>query len=277
MKLKKRIWPPTPYWGGKHYAVPTLMKFVPDDTRKVISPFFGGGALEATLAGQGVEVEGGDIFEPIAEFWDCAINHNWRLQAAIRAIGHPDKARWVELQKEVIAAEGPRQAAICWLVLTYSFAGMGFSGGGYFSHPHKILPLAVDKLKRFEDLPMSVRHASFVATLEAAADNDLDALVYADPPYDKMEAMYGHKRAWDAIDHDELAYYLAPFDRWILTIDPTPKIKRLYRGAYWAPLTHFNPAYSFNHGSRQTARDIIIMSPGVARSTPRLVPLNRLI
>jgi len=276
MILKNRIWPPFPYWGGKHYALHTILANVPDGTDRVIAPFIGGGSVEATLAANGVKVEGGDIFEPVANFWECATHMNAELRREIEEIGEPERDHWLNLVGELDDLSPLAQAAAFWVVACYSYAGMGASGGGYFIHPHRRFSLAVDKLRRFDGLPMSVDQAEFGKTLEWGADYALDALVYADPPYSGLEAMYGRKRDWAVIDQAELAYWLAPFERWILATDLTPEIRRLYRGARVVRLNHFNPGRSVNAGRRATATDVLLLSPGLARAIPRVAPLERL-
>ena len=57
------------YPGGKAKAIKVLSQYVPQDTKKVVSPFFGGGSFEFYLSEQGIEVEGYDIFKPVVNFW----------------------------------------------------------------------------------------------------------------------------------------------------------------------------------------------------------------
>ena len=46
------------YPGGKAKAVKILEKYIPENTTKIVSPFFGGGSLEFQLASKGIEVQG---------------------------------------------------------------------------------------------------------------------------------------------------------------------------------------------------------------------------
>lgn len=278
MRLRRRLRPPFSYWGGKHYAVPTLMRFVPDDVKTVLSPFIGGGSFEATLAAHGVHVQGGDIFDPVAHFWDRIVID---AEAVIDRILDLDrgmsKGRWNTLRRNILKYNPTTQAAALWLVANYSYAGTAFSGGGYFVHPHRRVATAVDHLRAFEPLPINVAPAGidFERNLEYWAATQPDALAYCDPPYERMESMYGLKRSWAPVDLRRLRKLLKHFKRWIVTVDVTPTTRRIFRGAYVVPLAHFNPALSYRRGHRAQARDAVVMSPAVARAVPRLAPLQR--
>ena len=64
------------YPGGKSRAVSVLKDYFPKDMKKLVSPFFGGGALELYFAQQGVEVQGYDSFEELVCFWKEVISRN---------------------------------------------------------------------------------------------------------------------------------------------------------------------------------------------------------
>ncbi|MDR3289896.1 MAG: DNA adenine methylase [Rickettsiales bacterium] len=58
------------YAGGKSLAVGKILEYIPDNIKRVMSPFIGGGSVEIAIARElGVEVIGYDIFELLVNFW----------------------------------------------------------------------------------------------------------------------------------------------------------------------------------------------------------------
>lgn len=66
---------PLRYGGGKSLAVGLIIENLPSDTKRVISPFFGGGSVEIALAFElNLEVLAFDIFDILINFWQVALN-----------------------------------------------------------------------------------------------------------------------------------------------------------------------------------------------------------
>jgi DNA adenine methylase len=62
---------PLRYAGGKTRAIPQILLHLPNiPSKKIVSPFFGGGSLEIALAEKGYEVIGYDIFPILVNFWN---------------------------------------------------------------------------------------------------------------------------------------------------------------------------------------------------------------
>ncbi|MGI0004763.1 MAG: DNA adenine methylase, partial [Candidatus Nitrosotenuis sp.] len=55
---------PLRYPGGKSRAVNIIAKYIPKGTKKLCSPFFGGGSFEIACAQTGTRVYGYDSFQP---------------------------------------------------------------------------------------------------------------------------------------------------------------------------------------------------------------------
>lgn len=68
---------PLRYAGGKSKAIGLILENLPKlKTKKIVSPFFGGGSVELCLSQNlGIEVIGYDIFELLVNFWNVLI-HN---------------------------------------------------------------------------------------------------------------------------------------------------------------------------------------------------------
>jgi len=67
---------PLRYAGGKSKAIGLILQNLPKlNTKKIVSPFFGGGSVELCLSQNlDIEVIGYDIFELLANFWDTLIH-----------------------------------------------------------------------------------------------------------------------------------------------------------------------------------------------------------
>lgn len=67
---------PLRYAGGKSKAIGLILENLPKlNTKKIVSPFFGGGSMELCFAQElGFEVIGYDIFEMLANFWNTLIH-----------------------------------------------------------------------------------------------------------------------------------------------------------------------------------------------------------
>lgn len=65
---------PLRYGGGKSLAVGLIIEHFPNDIKRLISPFMGGGSLEiATALELGIEVKAFDIFDILVNFWQVFI------------------------------------------------------------------------------------------------------------------------------------------------------------------------------------------------------------
>ena len=64
------------YAGGKSLAVGLIADLIPNNTRKIVSPFLGGGSFEIACAVElGLQVVAYDIFDILANYWDVQINN----------------------------------------------------------------------------------------------------------------------------------------------------------------------------------------------------------
>ena len=71
---------PIRYGGGKSLAVGTIISNIPDDIKKIISPFLGGGSLEIALAQElNIEVVAYDIFDLLVNYWQIQIEKTRRI------------------------------------------------------------------------------------------------------------------------------------------------------------------------------------------------------
>jgi len=64
LKYKRYTESPLRYAGGKSLGVGFVIERLPDNVKRIISPFFGGGSVEIACANElGLKVVGYDIFD----------------------------------------------------------------------------------------------------------------------------------------------------------------------------------------------------------------------
>jgi DNA adenine methylase len=86
---------PLRYAGGKTNAVGLILKSLPAlKTKKIVSPFFGGGSFEIVMSKElGYEVVGYDIFSVLVNFWNQIIHHPEELANELDKLV-PDKENY---------------------------------------------------------------------------------------------------------------------------------------------------------------------------------------
>lgn len=69
-KYKRYMGAPIRYAGGKSLAVGLVIERIPENTKRVVSPFLGGGSVEVAIAKElGLPVIGYDIFDTLINYW----------------------------------------------------------------------------------------------------------------------------------------------------------------------------------------------------------------
>lgn len=89
------------YPGGKTRAINILKYYIPDGTKEICSPFFGGGSFEIFLSLRGIEVNGYDNFKPLICFWEAILNDRDNLYKLISKNYPLSKDNFYLLQKEI--------------------------------------------------------------------------------------------------------------------------------------------------------------------------------
>src|SRR5690625_2959023 len=89
------------YPGGKSRAVKYLTNYIPEGLGEICSPFFGGGALEISLARKGVRVNAYDSFDELVIFWQQTFNKPTELAETVRKYHPLTKERFYLMQAEI--------------------------------------------------------------------------------------------------------------------------------------------------------------------------------
>lgn len=224
------------YPGGKSRALSDLLLFFLGGFDVIVSPFFGGGALELELLARGLvdKVIGYDAFYPLVVFWNMAFRAPARLASkAWLARQKFNRDGFYCLRDRFGELIDPLDRAAAYFAINRSsMNGLTFSGGYSVGHG-RFTDASIKRIESFSAPRLSVAVADFRLSMMR---HRLERM-FLDPPYYRASPnLYGvkgglHRR----FNHEALASRLRNRDRWILTYDNSPEIRRMYAGYRMAP------------------------------------------
>ena len=247
------------YPGGKAKAIKVLSQYVPQDTKKVVSPFFGGGSFEFYLSEQGIEVEGYDIFKPVVNFWKVVKYQPAELVVFIRSLLPITKEKFSYLQQvlreknDSLFKTDLEAAAIFFVLNRCSFSGTTLSGGySKEANAGRLTDSAIDKIISFNS-QIDVFARSFEEVIPNA-----EGLLFCDPPYylGKKSNLYGNNGdTHKDFNHELLAELLKKKDNWILCYNNDPYIKELYKDYRIE-----NPSWNYGMSNDKGSKEVLIIN-----------------
>ncbi len=238
---------PLRYPGGKSRAVSKIVeKYIISnipESKKVCSPFFGGGSIEINLAKRGFRVYGYDAFPPLVNFWQVLLKNPKRLANATEKELRVSKKRFDKIQENFRNKSGKyrqqmKNATIFYLLNRTSYSGTTLSGGmatdldkknWWKRRNPRFNKNSIERLRNFSVKNLTVNRLDFRKSIL----KHKDAFVYADPPYYiGKKNLYGDQgdMQFKQKDHEDLAKILKKRKRWVLSYNNTPEVRKLYRG-----------------------------------------------
>lgn len=181
---------PLRYGGGKSLAVGLIVEHFPNDIKRVISPFIGGGSVEVASALElGLEIKAFDIFDILVNFWNVAIAQSSELHTELENL-EPSKEVYEKIKNE-LKAHYKNIANLDSLTLARDYYfnfnlsyGPGFLG--WMSKIYEDKARYHNMLKKLRDFGahsgaqnLSVECTSFEAVFEKYKND----FFYCDPPY----------------------------------------------------------------------------------------------
>ena len=263
-----RLKSPIGYFGGKNFAVPNIMRYVPRGITEAICPFIGGGSVELSLAVNGLFVSGGDAYWPVANFWQVLTDPERcpKMVDMIRELECVSKAEWTKIKSAHGIRRDPiTQAAQFYILNNHCFSGL-MMNATFVARPQRDLRKVGDLLK-YIGLPIDVINADVARLLKEPTEQ---TLVFCDPPYVRPHDRRKTYGSGDprTFDHVRLKSYLDRHRYWIITYDDDPAIHGLYEGY---PV--MRPDYLYYVGQKARAnREIVIFSKALAEACPSLDP-----
>jgi len=236
------------YPGGKTRAVDILSKYVPESTKEVVSPFFGGGSFEISLIKKGINVHAYDNFNPLVCFWYSVMNERERLIDIIKGYYPISKDNFYRLQDSIDEIKDPAYLGAIYFVLNRaSFSGTGLSGGMSPNHP-RFNTSSIKRIESFEE-SFKIEKMSFEQSLKRH-----DCFVFADPPYLVNPVLYGKKGdLHKGFDHLRLSNILKDKGNFLLTYNNCEEIKDLYSGCNF-----YYPDWKYGMSKDKNSKEIII-------------------
>jgi len=214
---------PLRYPGGKTRAIKILEKYIPEGTKEICSPFFGGGSFELFLEDKGIKVYAYDNFEPLVSFWQYLRNDRFLLHSNVERFYPMTKDNFNYIQKNIMDMSNVRMAAMFYAINRSSFSGSTFSGGMSPNTP-RFNKRSLDYLLSFKT-DINVKYFPFELSIDQH-----DCLVFADPPYYIENNLYGNKGDMHKyFNHKLLSIILLKRGNFILTYNDCKYIRELYK------------------------------------------------
>lgn len=190
LKYKRYLGSTLRYGGGKSLAVGDILELIPDNVKRVVSPFMGGGSLEIALSKElGIEVIAYDIFDLLVNYWNEQVKHPVELYNELSKL-KPTKEEYNRvkaiLQEHFTKENGYDGQLDPLLAATYYYFNMELSFGpaflGWMSSnflDEKKYYSTIEKVRDFRDPNLSVFNERF----ETSIPKHNGDFLYLDPPY----------------------------------------------------------------------------------------------
>ncbi|MEM3075056.1 MAG: DNA adenine methylase [Candidatus Pacearchaeota archaeon] len=185
-KYKRVPVSPIRYAGGKSLAVGHVIELLPDNTKRVISPFFGGGSIEIAMSKYlDLEVRGYEIFDILCNYWKFQIENPKLLYEELKKL-KPTKEEFERVRKilnQVWKKEitlDPLPLAVYFVYnfnLSYGPGFMGWSSDIYLNE--KRYKAIIEKIRDFDPKNLKVECADFREIIKKYPND----FMYLDPPY----------------------------------------------------------------------------------------------
>ena len=200
MKLKT----PLRYPGGKSRAVPKLLQWLPSrEITEYREPFLGGGSMAIEMTRrlpEEVPIWVNDLYEPLYNFWvQLRDNGDYLHSELLKAKNfHPDEdtARELFLKSKENLHDSSRsqedRAVDFYIINKCSFSGLTESSSFSKAASNSNFSYrGIERLPEYSEL-ISRWKITNLSYEELVSDETL-TFIYADPPYDIKDALYGHK------------------------------------------------------------------------------------
>jgi DNA adenine methylase len=186
IKYKRYLKSPLRYAGGKSLAVGFIVELIPDDTKRVISPFLGGASTEIAIANElNLPVIGFDIFDILVNYWDVQLNDVEKLYQRLLKF-NPNNEGFKEVKERLKQHwKGEKKLDRLDLASHYYFNHNTSYGPGFLSWPSSVYM----NDGRYKSMLEKVRGTKienlkvFCDSFENVIPQYKNDLFYCDPPY----------------------------------------------------------------------------------------------
>jgi DNA adenine methylase len=259
-KYKRVALSPIRYAGGKSLAVGHIVELLPDNVKKVVSPFFGGGSIEIAMSKKlDLEVVGYDIFDILCNYWKFQIEKPELLYKKLKKL-KPNKKTFERIRlilndvwKKKIKLD-PLTLAVYYVYnfnLSYGPGFMGWSSDIYLNDTK--YKRIIEKIRDFDPKNLKIKHADFQEVIK----NHPNDFLYCDPPYyigndSKMfKGIYPMRNIpvhHNGFPHENLRDLLKSHKGgFILSYNNCQTIREYYKG-----FQHLFPSWQYTMGQGET-------------------------
>jgi DNA adenine methylase len=185
-KYKRYMGAPIRYAGGKSLAVGLIIERIPNDVKKVIAPFLGGGSVEVAIAKElNIPVIGYDIFDILINYWDVQLKNPKALYERLLQF-NPTREDFKKIKDRLKKHWNKEEKLNKIDLAAYYYFNHNTSYGPHFlGWPSSVYlqkeryETMLEKVRNFNVPNMQVECASFEDIMEKHRDDFL----YLDPPY----------------------------------------------------------------------------------------------
>lgn len=186
-KYKRYMSSPLRYAGGKSLAVGIIVELLPDNIKKLVSPFLGGGSVEIACAVDlSIPVVGYDIFDILINYWDIQLRNPQELYNRLQKF-NPNREEFKKI-KGIMKLHWENKKIIknkYDLAALYYFNHNTSYGPHFLGWPSSVYlqkeryKKMIEKIRDFKVDNMKVECASF----EEIMPKHKNDFLYCDPPY----------------------------------------------------------------------------------------------
>jgi len=185
-RYRRYLGSPLRYAGGKSWAVGYVVEHLPENVKKLVSPFFGGGSIEIAVSKElGIQVLGFDIFDILVNYWQVQIKFPSELFNELERL-KPTKEVYAQVKEDLkkhwrgeIKLPPIKLAAYYFFNHNLSY-GPGFLGWMSSVYANEnVYRKMIEKVKNFQVKNLWVECADFKDVLPEFRNDFL----YCDPPY----------------------------------------------------------------------------------------------
>ena len=208
---------PLRYPGGKSRAVKSMARYIPDLSEYSIyrEPFLGGGsvAIYITQKYPNLKIWVNDLYEPLVNFWKVLQDDGYQLGYKLQELKsrYPDQesARGLFVESKDVINDGEKshldRAIAFYVANKCSFSGLTeASSFSKQASDSNFSMRGIEKLRYYQQVIQNWQITNY--QYAALLDDNKDAFVYLDPPYDIKDNLYGKKGDMHkGFDHDTFA------------------------------------------------------------------------
>jgi len=185
-KYKRVVVSPLRYAGGKSLGVGFIVELLPDNIKRLVSPFFGGGSVEiACNKYLDLPIIGCDIFDILVNYWQIQIKNPKALYKKLLKF-KPNESTYKKIKDKLKAQWKKKIKLPPFNLASYYYFNHNLSyGPGFLGWPSKIYlnkeryKTTIEKVRDFSVKNIKIECSSF----EKAFTEYPNDFFYCDPPY----------------------------------------------------------------------------------------------